>query len=41
MTRLRMPKVRNPYANTGVGEYRSETRPQKRRKAAKVTANEV
>lgn len=27
--------------NTGVGLYRSETLPQKRRKAAKVTAKEV
>jgi hypothetical protein len=41
MIRLRMPSVKKPYAKTGVGEYRSDTRPQNRRNAAKVTANEV
>ncbi len=38
-----MPFSRNPYQNTGLAqaEYRSATRPQKGRKAAKVTAYAV
>jgi hypothetical protein len=39
--RLRMPNAKKPRQNTVLGEYRSATRPQKSRKAAKVTPKAV
>jgi hypothetical protein len=35
-TREMVPKARKPYWNTVEAEYRSDTRPQKRRKDANV-----
>jgi hypothetical protein len=39
--RLSTPSARKPHVNTGLAEYRSATRPQKSRNAAKVTAYAV
>lgn len=41
MTKLRIPRNKNPYTKTGLAEYKSETRPQKRRNAPNVTAYAV
>jgi hypothetical protein len=41
MTRLRTPRAIKPNVKTGLAEKRSDTRPQRRRKALKVTAYEV
>jgi hypothetical protein len=41
MTRLRIPRPRKPQQKTGLGEYRSATRPQNSKNDANVTVNDV